>query len=617
MIGRGWADEPEKANPNDERDGHAERRARSARDEEPARVWTNEDFSVDNDLADDEVTVDDLVVGLPTRPVVGPAIRRTARWWCAAGLVGLVIGAALFTKVLPPPYKATSSVLIDQPAPGDASDAMLTDVQIAGSNTVAEAAMRKLGLPVNAKSVQTFVGDYTAASQSVGPNGVLDFTTKATSSSAAVSRAQALAEAFLQVRNAELKSELAATIASINQQISLDTQHVSLLTKKIHYLSGQPPTTARQAQIASLQTQRTQASGILAGVTTSARLYEATTNAATQSAVKGSQVLDRALAVPRSRLKYPLYYFGGGLAGGLAVGLGLVIVIALVSTRLRRRDDIARALGAPVGLSLGRVRLTGRGMAAARKPEIRQIVGHLRRLLPAGNSAPATLALVAVDAPDVAAVTLASLALSYAREGKRVLVADLSPDAAVGRLLGRTDPGVHNVTVDGQQLVIARPDADDLAPLGPRPGPGSAPNDATRPSRPLDRVYAAAEVMLTLTILDPALGADHLATWAADSAVILTAGESKGTKIHTIGQMIRLAGVSLVSAILLGADKDDVSFGAADLRVTSWAAGEVADQAAPAVQAAPDGQAAPGVPDGLADGRDGTRGEVASTTISN
>ncbi len=264
--------------------------------------------------------------------------------------------------------------------------------------------------------------------------------------------------------------------------------------------------------------------------------------------------------LPRSRFKYPVLYLGGGLAGGLAVGLGLVAMLALVSTRLRRRDDIARAIGGPVRLSLGRVRLAGRGMAAAKKPEIRQIVAHLRRVMPRGSSGPAALALVALDAPDVAGVALVSLALSYAREGKRVIVADLSPDGTAGRLMGRTDPGVHNVTVDGQQLVIANPDAGEVTPIGPLGA--SVPDDAHGPGRPLDRVYAAAEVMLTLTMLDPAFGADHLPTWAADSAVVLTAGESTGTKIHTIGQLIRLAGVSLVSAILLGAEKNDVSFGA-------------------------------------------------------
>ncbi len=129
-------------------------------------------------------------------------------------------------------------------------------------------------------------------------------------------------------------------------------------------------------------------------------------------------------------------------------------------------------------------------MAAADKPEIRQIVAHLRRLVPSGGPAAATLALATLDTPDVAAVALVSLALSYARDGKRVIVADLSPSAAAGHLLGNTEPGVHNVTIDGQQLVIARPEPDDLAPLGPLLGPASVPDDAYRPGRPLDRVYA-------------------------------------------------------------------------------------------------------------------------------
>ena len=43
---------------------------------------------------------------------------------------------------------------------------------------------------------------------------------------------------------------------------------------------------------------------------------------------------------------------------GLVLGLGIVIVRALVSDRLRRRDDVAHALGAPVNLSVGSVRVT-------------------------------------------------------------------------------------------------------------------------------------------------------------------------------------------------------------------------------------------------------------------
>ncbi len=59
-----------------------------------------------------------------------------------------------------------------------------------------------------------------------------------------------MAEAFLQVRNAELDSELAATIGAIDNQVNQDTQQVNLLTQKILTLqSKQSPSAARQAEI--------------------------------------------------------------------------------------------------------------------------------------------------------------------------------------------------------------------------------------------------------------------------------------------------------------------------------------------------------------------------------
>ena len=41
----------------------------------------------------------------------------------------------------------------------------------------------------------------------------------------------------------------------------------------------------------------------------------------------------------------------------------------------------------------------------------------------------------------------------------------------------------------------------------------------------------------------------------------MTAGRSSWTRIHAVGEMIRLAGMSLVSAVLVGADKTDESLG--------------------------------------------------------
>ncbi len=44
---------------------------------------------------------------------------------------------------------------------------------------------------------------------------------------------------------------------------------------------------------------------------------------------------------------------------------------------------------------------------------------------------------------------------------------------------------------------------------------------------------------------------------------MVTAGQSSWTKIHAVGEMIRLAGTPPVSAVLIEADKGDESLGAA------------------------------------------------------
>ena len=139
------------------------------------------------------------------------------------------------------------------------------------------------------------------------------------------------------------------------------------------------------------------------------------------------------------------------------------------------------------------------------------------------------------------------------------LVADLSAGAPAAALLGAKGPGVHAVSVDGAQLAAAVPDPAEFAPVGPlRPmSPGVQPAAAGE----LAAACASADLLLTLIILDPSVGGEHLATWAADAVVIVTAGRSSWTKIHAVGEMIRLAGTRLVGAVLVGADRTDESLG--------------------------------------------------------
>ncbi|HMH93719.1 MAG TPA: hypothetical protein VK586_21890, partial [Streptosporangiaceae bacterium] len=225
-----------------------------------------------------------------------------------------------------------------------------------------------------------------------------------------------------------------------------------------------------------------------------------------------------------------------------------------------------------IRLSVGRIRVRRglrrrAGLGAVDAPGIQRIAGHLGDCLPSG-AAGAALAVVPADDTDVAAVALMALALSCAREGKRVIVADLVPGRPVARLLNVTDPGVKAVSVQDTRMVVVVPEPGDVAAAGPLApaGPPTATAASARPRPPtadLVSAYSSADVLLTLAAVDPMLGAEHLATWTAGLAVLVTAGESTWTRVQAVGEMIRLSGTRLVTAVLVGADATDESLGIA------------------------------------------------------
>ena len=180
--------------------------------------------------------------------------------------------------------------------------------------------------------------------------------------------------------------------------------------------------------------------------------------------------------------------------------------------------------------------------------------------MPGNSRGAAALAVVPVDDLQVPALSLVSLAVSLRGEGKQVVVADLCSGAPAARLLGAKDPGVREVSVQDARLTVAVPERDDMVPVGPL-GRGSAPAQRSSFTEAVAAACASANLLLTLATLDPSLGGEHLATWATDAVAVVTAGRSSWTKIHGVGEMVRLSGTRLVSAVLVGADKTDESLG--------------------------------------------------------
>jgi len=489
------------------------------------RMWAYDFTGSGESPAADDLTAD-LTAGPTRHRSIRRALRRRAWLWCLTAVLGLAVGLTLLTEK-PPGYQAATSVMLAYAPDQAIGEASVTDLSLAQSRTVAEGTLQRLGLQ---EALASFIGSYSVTAVS---DRIVQFTVTAPTSDEAVVRANALAAEFLQFRASLLENQQQLVFAALDSEFA----HATPAT-----LPG------LQAAIAN---------------------YRATAQVDTTSIVDGSKVLNVATPIHRS-IKKPVYDVAGGLLVGLAVGMGFVIVGTLVSDRPRRRDDVARALGAPVRFSVGKIRLSrwlpGRhGLAATRRVKIRRIADYLRGAVPAGTGGLTALAVVPVGDPRVAALSVVSLARSCAQQGQKVVLADLGRGAPAARLVRAKAPGVRKVNVYGVPLTVAVPDRDDLLPVGPlsrvlrRPRPKSP----DRPTDPLAVACESADLLLTLADLDPALSAEHLPGWATDVVVMVTAGRSSSAKIRAIGEMIRLANLSLVAGVLVGADKTDESLGAA------------------------------------------------------
>jgi capsular polysaccharide biosynthesis protein len=515
-------------------------------------AWTDDEFTADADPAVDRATA------FASLAFIAAALKRSAWLCCAVAFFALIIGYGMYVK-FPPAYQATTSVLLTNNPNADSTAQSQNNVILAQSQAVAQRVLRQLGLN---QSVRSFLAAYTVTAPS---DQVLVFTVGAPSSGAAVQRAGALATAFLQFRDEYLQNQQQLQVTLANQQVTAAEQKVNSINRQISALTAQGATSGQSGKLSALQAQLTSAQDVLGSAQQNETAVTDTTSPVLASMIRGSQILNAPTAIPRSLKTGKLFYLVVAFIAGLAIGAAIVIIRALVSDRLRNRDDIASAIGAPVMLSTGQVgtnwlpRLGRRGRKQAR--DVRRFEGHLNgAIVPAGAKRFATLAIVAVDNARDVAPTVVSLALNWAGQGRKVVLADLSGDASAARKLGVKRPGVHTISVRGTGLVVTLPGPDEIPPVGPLP---------TAPSRTqfghvdpdLAAACASADLVLTLVVLDPVFGGDHLATWATEAVAVVTAGRSSSTRICAVGEMIRLAGTHLTSVVLLEADKSDESLG--------------------------------------------------------
>jgi capsular polysaccharide biosynthesis protein len=517
-------------------------------DDLPERLWPDGDFPPIEDTP-----ADDPAARLVTLSFIRAALRRRRRLCYLLAAVGLLVGCGLYVS-RPPSYQAATTILLKDGPNQNPQVQITSDAALAKSNAVAAAVVRQLGLQ---QSVATFLTEYSVTQVAYQ---VLTLTMSAPTSADAVQRANAVAAAFLNVRDQYAQIQEQQLETELNQQLSQARQHLDSISNQISQLSSSG--TAPKATLSNLEAQKEAASSSLSQQQSDVTGTILSSRSATQSMIQDSQVINPATPLKHSLVKTGGIYVGGGLIGGLVLGMGIVIIGALVSDRLRRRDDVAYALNAPVRLSIGPLR-RGRLPSGGedRKRDMRRFVDYLGRAVPVGSRGPVGLAVIAVDDPQTVAQAVIALASACASQGRRVFAADLSSGRHMARAMGVTESGVRRVSSDGSTVMLAVPESVEVMPIGPiRSARTSA--GLGQPSEAVASAASVADILVTLATLDPAVGADHLNSWATDAIVVVTAGQSNAGTIRSAGEMVRLAGLRIHSAVLIGADDNDESLGA-------------------------------------------------------
>jgi capsular polysaccharide biosynthesis protein len=489
------------------------------------RLPTTTTESADDDDADDW-----LGVGQGSRFVnlhfILDALRRRRRWVIGSAVAGLVVGLLLSFASAPKPT-AETKVLLTFPAASDPTRAMATDVQMLETDAVARRVVNSLHL---AESAAAFASSYKGTDLS---DNLLSISVSAPSSSEAVRRADALAREYLAYRADVYQHQSNAIVEGLQKrQEAIQSQ----IDEHNRQLGAQADSsTSTDATVAGLQDEWKALNDSIGAQTSSSA-----------AVVKGSFAIDRATPVEHSLLKDLARNALSGLAAGLAIGLAIVVLLAVTSNRVWRRDDVADAMRHSVDLSVGRIHVRRRMARHAMKkliarptPELARVVAHLRDQLRSSAPSDRSLAVIAVGGLEVAAVSVCTTAAALARNGVNVVVVDASKQSFVSdhRLLRERESEGTGGDRRGHIGVVS---------LG---------NGVEAPSAGSD------QVVLVLAMLDPAEGAEHIRSLASTAAVIVTAGRSTMPTLRAVSDMLEVAQVELCSVVLVGSSAHDESFG--------------------------------------------------------
>lgn len=501
-------------------------------------------WNVATEVEDDDASSERAMPTLVSLHFIRTALRRRLLACVLVTVLGL-LAAGAFLVAFPLPHQAKASLVLAYDPAMDPSRAMATNVSLLQTRTVAEQTTERLGLVV---APEDFLKTFTIEAES---SELMTLTLTATTDAEAVRQLEGLTATYLTFRSQQLSLQSDTIVTGLRDRIKKLQADVRDLTRQIDQLSADNPDTNQLNDVVAQRAYLNSRIETLQQTVEDATLRNS-------AVISSSRVLDPPAAVPGLAKRTVALALASGLIGGAALGCGIVLFLAITSDKLRRRADVAAALGAPVPLSVGRITPVSRlwrwippiaavdhQRSADRRRLAQAIVDELlahpsRRIAVAGlENADELGAAVADAALDLAAHDYTTTVLDLTERGSQTLT-----DA----LWSARPTDGPNVLRPRGLPALART-AGDLIPIGHWEGLEAAPSPAF------------GDVVLVLADLDPSVGADHLTEWVDRAILVVTAGRSSVEKVRTIGDLVHAAGLDLRFAALLHTDPTDDSSG--------------------------------------------------------
>ncbi|MGV9704849.1 Wzz/FepE/Etk N-terminal domain-containing protein [Streptomyces sp. NPDC003483] len=433
------------------------------------------------------------------------AVRRRRRLWGSMALLGLLVGAAV-AVLMPTPPTAVAKVLVahQEDQPNDPGTLIRTDVALLQTTRIADQALRSLD---SREKPEDFMRDYTGVGLT---NNLMQITVTAGSDAEAVSRAKALADAFVadHVKRIQAAAD-AESKALLDQRDRMQTE-LAQVNKAIG--KGTPesgPSTS--ANLESLFARRAE----LTSRITDFAQRAAEARVGTPQLVAGTQIVDAPRAVKHSLPKTAATDAAIGLVLGLVLGLAAAAVGTVVADRPVLRRDIAANLGASVIAELPRrtPRLWGRRRVRAARERLTTSLARTVR----GSADPVSL-----------------LELGCAR-GTSVIALDLA----------------RALAADGPVAVVDGLPGRQLAGRRPRPGdPAVVSGERAADTPPQERRLGVGSVA-------PGTAWTDLQYLGTQTVLVVRAGHGSAAWLHTVARQLADQRIPVIGVVLIDPDRRD------------------------------------------------------------